>query len=113
GTQLIVLEPGTEQSATRLMRWRRSLVRRLPHWRPVLPCGQEFAGGLPESCESCWCARREEVHGSPLQAAYLDRLDGYLQGSGAERRRIHRNFERLSWSYCVLASEAHPPPSAG
>lgn len=108
GSQLIVLEPGQQKTATQLMRWRKSLVRRMPHLQPVLPCGQEFGVGLPAACEHCWCARREDIHVSPLQRAYLDRLDEHLAACALEtRRRIRRSFERLSWSYCVLASRPH------
>ncbi len=107
GSQLIVLEPGQQKTATQLMRWRKSLVRRMPHLRPVLPCGQEFDVHLPASCDRCWCARREDIHGSPLQRAYLDCLDEYLSAHEPPRRRqVLRNFERLSWSYCVLASRS-------
>jgi len=109
GSQLIVLEPGQQKTATELMRWRKSLVRRMPHLHPVLPCGQEFGVDLPAACERCWCARREDIHGSPLQRAYLDRLDEYLAACEPEtRRQVHRNFERLSWSYCVLGSWPSP-----
>jgi superfamily II DNA helicase RecQ len=105
GSRLIVLEPGQQTTATELMRWRRSLVRRMPHLHPVLPCGQEFGVELPASCDRCWCARRQDIHGSPLQRAYLDCLEQHQADCEPERRRqIRRNFERLSWSYCVLAS---------
>ncbi len=105
GSQLVVLGPGDAATTQELMSWRRSFVRRQPQWRPLLPCGQEFGVRLPAACDSCWCARREELHASPLQRAYLERLDQDLLAAGPERRRgIHREFERLSWSYCVLAS---------
>ncbi len=105
GSLLIVLEPGEEERATQLMRWRKSLVQRIPRFHPVLPCGQEFGVRLPAACDRCWCARREDIHCSPLQRAYLDRLDLHLRDCAPERRRkIHRAFERLSWSYCVLAA---------
>jgi superfamily II DNA helicase RecQ len=108
GSQLIVLEPGAQEQAIQLMRWRKSLVRRMPHWRPVLPCGQEFGVQLPASCDRCWCARHEDIHGSLLQRAYLGRLGESMEGWEPQRRRqVRRGFERLSWSYCVLAAEPH------
>ena len=108
GSQLVVLEPGHARLAAQLMCWRRSLVRRIPHLRPLLPCGQEFGRRLPAACDDCWCARREEIHVSSLQRAYLDRLDGYLEALDPERQwQVRRGFERLSWSYCVLAAQAH------
>ena len=104
GSQVIVLEPGQQKATTQLMRWRRSLVRRMPHLQPLLPCGQEFGTHLPSPCDCCWCARREELHGSSLQRAYLGRLDEYLADCAPEtKRQVRRNFERLSWSYCVLS----------
>jgi superfamily II DNA helicase RecQ len=107
-SQLIVLAPGSRKFATQLMQWRRSLLRRQPHWRPVLPCGQEFGVRLPASCDECWCARREDIHGSPIQRAYLDRLNKSLIASEPARRwQVQRDFERLSWSYCVFASQPH------
>ena len=107
GSQVIVLEPGQQKAAMQLMRRRRSLVRRMPHLLPLLPCGQEFGTQLPTPCDRCWCARREELHGSPLQRAYLGRLEEYLADCAPEtRRQVHRNFERLSWSYCVLGVRA-------
>jgi hypothetical protein len=109
GSRLIVLEPGRQTTAVQLMRWRRSLVRRMPHLHPVLPCGQEFDVRLPPSCDRCWCARREDIHRSPLQRAYLDRLEANLSADEPQRRsQLLRHFERLSWSYCVLASRANP-----
>ncbi len=61
-SRLIVLEPGQQRTASQLMRWRKSLLQRMPHLRPVLPCGQEFGTRLPASCDHCWCARREAIH---------------------------------------------------
>jgi DEAD/DEAH box helicase len=111
GSQLIVLEPGQSKATMQMMRWRKSLVRRMPHLHPVLPCGMEFGTRLPAACDRCWCARREDLHGSPLQCAYLDRLDACLAACQPElRRQVHRNFERLSWSYCVLAARADETP---
>ncbi len=108
GSLLVVLEPGSPPAASQLMGWRRSLVQAMPQWRPVLPCGQEFGARLPAACETCWCARREEIHGSPLQQAYLDRLDQSLDDWERDKRwQVQRGFERLSWSYCVLASDTH------
>ncbi len=108
GSLLIVMEPGDQKSAAQLMRWRKSLVQRMPHLHPVLPCGQEFGVRLPASCDHCWCARREDIHASPLQRAFLDRLEEYLTRWEPEKRRqFRRGFERLSWSYCVLASRPH------
>jgi superfamily II DNA helicase RecQ len=120
GSLLIVLEPGRQATTTQLMCWRRSLVRRMPHLHPVLPCGQEFGVRLPAPCDRCWCARRQGIHGSALQRVYLDCLDRHLaEWEPGRRSQIHRNFERLSWSYCVLASrpsgeprESTRPPSA-
>ena len=74
GSLLIVLEPGQQKMAGQLMRWRKSLVQRLPHLHPVLPCGQEFGVRLPAACDHCWCARRQDIQASPLQRAYLDCL---------------------------------------
>jgi superfamily II DNA helicase RecQ len=108
GSQLIILEPGDQGSAGTLMRWRRSLVQRMPHLQPILPCGQELGPPLPAVCDNCWCARREAIHLAPLQREHLARLDDYLEDWEAERRYLfRRGLERLSWSYCVLASRLH------
>jgi superfamily II DNA helicase RecQ len=108
GSLLVVMEPGQEDTTTQLMRWRRSLVQRRPHLHPVLPCGQEFGVCQPASCERCWCARRQHLHASPLLRRYLDHLRAHTDHWEPERRRkFYRSFERLSWSYCVLASRPH------
>ena len=78
----------------------------------MLPCGQEFGNQLPVACDHCWCARREDIHSSPLQRAYLDRLDEYLEEEPQKRQQIHRTFERLSWSYCVLVARPQQEPGA-
>jgi superfamily II DNA helicase RecQ len=105
---LIVMEPGDADSASQLMRWRKSLVHRKPHLYPILPCGHEFGVQLPASCDHCWCARRQDIHTSPLQRAYRNCLRVYT-GNWEPKRQAHleRCFERLSWSYCVLASCPH------
>jgi hypothetical protein len=109
GSQLAVLEPGDPGSATRLMRWRRLLLRRHPGLVPLLPCGQEFGRQLPAACDTCWCARREEIHAAPLQAAYFRGLREASQNLGPEEQyRIQRGGKRLSWSYFVLAAPPRP-----
>jgi hypothetical protein len=39
GSRLVVIGPGDRQSAARLMRWRKALLRRMPHLAPLLPSG--------------------------------------------------------------------------
>ena len=55
--------------------------------------------------DDCWRARREDVPGSALPRAHLDRLQEKRSAHEREtRRNVRRTFERLSWSDGVLAT---------
>ena len=53
--------------------------------------------------DDCWGARREDVPGSGLPRAHLDRLEEKRSAHEPETRgNVRRTFEPLSWSDCVL-----------
>lgn len=102
----LVIEPGDQHSAKRLMGWRRRLLAASPRLASLGPCGACLGRSLPSSCDDCWSARRESLHQPPLYARF--------RKGAAERLADPRRFDDyenrlLSWSYVFLQSAAGAP----
>jgi superfamily II DNA helicase RecQ len=108
GTISIIIEPGDEKSAIRLMTWRRNFLFAESDFQSLGPCGQEFSNGLPQECTSCWMARRESFHRtdlySSLQGIHADLYASLQKTLPDQKRKRFSDFENdlLSWSYALL-----------
>src|SRR5262249_26093587 len=95
----VVIEPGDRERTRALNAWRRDLVRDHAALTPLLPCGQEFGHEQPQACGTCWNARREHLHPTPLYRVFRE----CAAARQADCRSLD-TFENdlLSWSYAVV-----------
>lgn len=109
GALVLAMEPGSGVHAPPLMRWRRELLAEDGGFLSLAPCGQEFGGRLPRTCDQCWNARREDFHRTELYQQFQERSERLKQAPAKKFDGFENDL--LSWSYVLLERTAAAPPN--